>query len=250
MSAAPARGVGYARPDPPRGAAGARRARASRGGRARAPRRRRRPGRGAGSGRGASRPGRSGAGWPGMGGPEAEPRSRRPARLCLRSGLLCFGQVSRSMGLEVPAEPHPDAGIDLPYDDYLDAIARLREMDFPMSKPADSWPDFVGWRVNYEQAGLAIAEAIDAVPALSSGPRRHRATPMPPLRPLPGRPPSGGHRECPCLDNRSGTGHDIPAQSGPLRRPLLTATYQSDIILIGDRNGRTPRATGGIPCTH
>jgi len=122
--------------------------------------------------------------------PQAAPNV--PARLCLRSGLLCFGQVARSMGLEVPAEPGPDAGIDLPYDDYLDAIARLREMDFPIERdPADSWPDFVGWRVNYEQAAYAIAEAIDAVPALWSGLRRHRATPMPPLRPLPGRPPSG-----------------------------------------------------------
>ena len=122
--------------------------------------------------------------------PQAAPNV--PARLCLRSGLLCFGQVARSMGLEVPAEPDPDAGIDLPYDDYLNAIARLREMNFPIERdPAHSWPDFVGWRVNYEQAAYAIAEAIDAVPALWSGPRRHQATPMPPLRPLPGRPPSG-----------------------------------------------------------
>jgi hypothetical protein len=120
--------------------------------------------------------------------PQAAPSV--PARLCLRSGLLCFGEVARSMGVDVPAEPDPDAGIDLTYNEYLDAITRLREMDFPTERDsADSWPDFVGWRVNYEQAAYAIAEAIDTVPAPWSGPRRHQATPMRPLRPLPGRPP-------------------------------------------------------------
>jgi hypothetical protein len=31
------------------------------------------------------------------------------------------------------------------------------------------------------------------------------------------------------------------------RLPLLTGIYQIDITLIGDRSGRTPKATGGIP---
>ncbi len=92
------------------------------------------------------------------------------------------------MGIDVPAEPHPDAGIQLSYAEYLDAIARLREMDFPIERdPAGAWPDFVGWRVNFEQAAYAIAAAIDAVPALWSGPRRHPTAPVPPLRPLPGK---------------------------------------------------------------
>ena len=50
----------------------------------------------------------------------------------------------------------------------------MDEVDFPRSSdPADAWPDFVGWRVNYESAAYQIAAAIDAVPALWSGPRRH-----------------------------------------------------------------------------
>ena len=52
----------------------------------------------------------------------------------------------------------------------------MREVDFPIERePADAWPDFVGWRVNYEQAAYAVASAVDAVPALWSGPRRHHA---------------------------------------------------------------------------
>ena len=117
--------------------------------------------------------------------PDAAPAV--PARLCLRSGLLCFGEVASSIGIKVPAEPAPDAGISLTYAEFLDAVARLREVEFPMERePEAAWPHFVGWRVNYEQAAYALAEALDAVPALWSGPRRRPATPIPPLRPMPG----------------------------------------------------------------
>ena len=112
-----------------------------------------------------------------------------PTRLCLRSGMVCFGEVARSMGLAVPAEPGPDDGISLSYDEFLDAVARLDEVGFPIERePEAAWPHFVGWRVNYEQAAYAIAEAVDAVPALWSGPRRRPVVPIPPLRPGAGLP--------------------------------------------------------------
>jgi hypothetical protein len=111
------------------------------------------------------------------------------ARLCLRSGFQCFGRVGRAMGFEVPFEADPDAGITLTFEEFLDAVKRLDDVGFPMSRdPADAWPDFVGWRVNYEQAAYQIAEAIDAVPALWSGPRHHAVDPIPPVRPPLGRP--------------------------------------------------------------
>jgi hypothetical protein len=107
-----------------------------------------------------------------------------PARLCLRSGLLCFNEVARAMGIEIPNMPDRAAGITLRYDEFLDAIARMREVDFPIERtPEQAWPDFVGWRVNYERAAYAVATAVDAVPALWSGPRRHPTDPIPPIRP-------------------------------------------------------------------
>ena len=54
-----------------------------------------------------------------------------PTRLCLRSGMVCFGEVARSMGLAVPAEPDPEAGISLGYDEFLDAVARLQRGRLP-----------------------------------------------------------------------------------------------------------------------
>ena len=70
------------------------------------------------------------------------------------------------MGFDIPAEPDPAAGISLTYAEFLDAVDRMREVDFPIERdPEQAWPDFVGWRVNYEQAAYAIAAAISAVPA-------------------------------------------------------------------------------------
>jgi len=111
-----------------------------------------------------------------------------PARLCLRGGFQCLGRIARAMGFDVPEEADPEAGITITYEQFLEAFNRLDEMEFPMSKsPAEAWPDFVGWRVNYESAAYLIAEAIDAVPALWSGPRRHGETPIAPRRPPSGR---------------------------------------------------------------
>jgi hypothetical protein len=112
-----------------------------------------------------------------------------PARLCLRSGFQCFGRIARAMGFEVPDEADPEAGITLTFEEFLDAVRRLDDVGFKMTRdPADAWPDFVGWRVNYEQAAYRIAEAVDAVPALWSGPRHYPVKPIPPIRPPLGRP--------------------------------------------------------------
>jgi hypothetical protein len=111
-----------------------------------------------------------------------------PARLCLRSGFVCLRQIAQAMGSGIPDEPDPDAGITLSYQEFLDAVARLQKVDFPIERaPADAWPDFVGWRANYELAAYSLAYALDAVPAMWSGPRRRPTPLVAPLRPPPGR---------------------------------------------------------------
>jgi len=111
-----------------------------------------------------------------------------PARLCLRGGFQCLTRIARAMSLEVPEEANPEAGITLTYEEFLEAISRMREVGFPITRdPAEAWPDFVGWRVNYESAAYHIAAAVDAVPAFWSGPRHHATPPFPPRRPPSGR---------------------------------------------------------------
>jgi len=112
-----------------------------------------------------------------------------PARLCLRSGFLCLGRIARALGLDIPEEADPDTGITLSYEEFLAAISRMHEVGFDITRdPAEAWPHFAGWRVNYERAVYAIAAAVDAVPALWSGPRRHPTAPIPPFRPPMGTP--------------------------------------------------------------
>jgi hypothetical protein len=120
--------------------------------------------------------------------PDAAPTV--PARLCLRGGSQCFTRIARAMGLDVAEEPDPERGISLTYEEFLEAVATMREVDFPIERdPAEAWPDFVGWRVNYEHAAYAVAASVYAVRALWSGPRRHPVAPIPPIRPPLGRPP-------------------------------------------------------------
>ena len=119
--------------------------------------------------------------------PESAPTV--PARLCLRSGFVCFREVAQAMGFTVPDEPDPGGQITLTYQEFLDAVERLREVDFPIERdPEAAWPDFAGWRVTYEQAAYALAAEVDAVPALWSGPRRTGDPAIPPTRPAVGHP--------------------------------------------------------------
>ncbi len=129
------------------------------------------------------------------------------ARLCLRSGFICFGDVARAMGLEVPDEPDPSAGISVTYEQFADAVARMEKVNFPIDRtPEEAWPDFVGWRVNYEQAAYAIAYALDVVPALWSGPRPHPRPEIAPIRPPEGKPPDGKETDHKPAKDTSATG--------------------------------------------
>ena len=119
--------------------------------------------------------------------PKAAPEIE--ARLCLRGGFQAFNRVAQAMGVDVPDEPDPGAGIRLTYDEFVNAVDRMREVDFDIERdPAEAWPDFVGWRVNYEKAAYALAAKVDAVPALWSGPRHYPIPAIPPIRPGRGRP--------------------------------------------------------------
>jgi hypothetical protein len=117
------------------------------------------------------------------------------ARLCLRGGFTCLGTIARARGFTIPDEADPNDGITLTFEEFVDAIERLARVDFPLERSnEEAWLDFVGWRINYEEAAYAIARAIDAPPALWSGSRRHPIPTIAPLRPSTlraGEPPSG-----------------------------------------------------------
>jgi len=62
--------------------------------------------------------------------------------------------------------------------------APLTVIDYLAARIAEqAWPDFRGWRVNYESVAYALAERLDAVPASWTGPRRTGDASVEPVRP-------------------------------------------------------------------
>jgi hypothetical protein len=114
------------------------------------------------------------------------------ARLCLRMGLTALNRIARTLGWKVDPDPNPEGPIDLTYDEFAKAVDMLRDTGFPMERTAEeAWPDFRGWRVNYESAAYRLCDRVTAPPAPWSGPRRHlRAGVVAPHRP-PQRAPGG-----------------------------------------------------------
>jgi hypothetical protein len=112
-------------------------------------------------------------------------RAPRPAaRLALRMGFVALRSIAETLGLEVDHDPDPDAPLQLSYAQYLEGIQRIASTSFPMDRtPEEAWPDFRGWRVNYEAVAYALAALLDAVPAPWTGPRRTGDATMAPLRP-------------------------------------------------------------------
>jgi hypothetical protein len=113
--------------------------------------------------------------------------SREPKlapRLALRMGFVALGQIARTMGEPVPDEPDADAPISLTFADFQQATAMLREVDYPIERSdEEAWPNFRGWRANYDAVALVLAKRLDAPPALWTGTRRWPSTPITPRRP-------------------------------------------------------------------
>jgi hypothetical protein len=92
--------------------------------------------------------------------------------------------IARARNIFIPDEADPNDGISLTFEEFVDAIDRLASVEFPLERAnEEAWLDFVGWRVNYEAAAYAIAQIIDAPPAMWSGPRRHPIPVIAPQRP-------------------------------------------------------------------
>ncbi len=120
------------------------------------------------------------------------------ARLCLRMGFTLFDRIAVSLGWEVDPDPDPEGPISLEFEEYERAVDKLAEVGFPMERSAqESWPDFRGWRVNYESVAYRLADRLTAPPAPWSGTRRHlRTGPVLPKRPPqrhPGERPARSH---------------------------------------------------------
>jgi hypothetical protein len=124
-------------------------------------------------------------------------------RAVIRQGVACLADVCRAIGVKVPgtdgeniveqyvleplgssrsASPE-EINLWLTFEEYMAGIARLQEVGFPIENdPVEAWPRFARVRVLYERAAYDLCRAIDAVPAVWTGPRN---PPLEQIRPLP-----------------------------------------------------------------
>jgi hypothetical protein len=121
------------------------------------------------------------------------------ARLCLRMGFTALDRIGLMLGWHLDPDPMPDAPIDLTYTDFAEAVRMLEGVGFPLERSAEeAWPDFHGWRVNYETAAYRLADRLVVPPAPWSGPRRHvGANIVEPRRPPHRRPASAAAASAP-----------------------------------------------------
>jgi hypothetical protein len=131
------------------------------------------------------------------------------ARLCLRMGFTAFNRIATALGWHVDPDPNPEGPIALTYEEFEQAVEMLEGVGFPMERSAEeAWPDFRGWRVNYETVAYRLADRVTAPPAPWSGPRRHlKASPVAPRRPPQRAPRSATGRRPSVLRSSSGTRH-------------------------------------------
>jgi len=114
------------------------------------------------------------------------------ARLCVRMGFTCLRDIARAIHIPFDPDPLPEGEIDLSYGEFVDAVARLEEAGLPLERsPAEAWPHFKGWRINYESIAYVLANIMFAPPGPWTGVRRYPddvAAPQFPKRPVDRRP--------------------------------------------------------------
>jgi hypothetical protein len=116
------------------------------------------------------------------------------ARLCLRMGFTLVQRIAVTLGWTVDPDPNPEGPIQLTFEEFADAVLMLERVGFPTERTAEeAWPDFRGWRVNYESIAYRLADRLTAPPTPWSGPRRHlHSGPVEPRRPPQRNPKSDG----------------------------------------------------------
>ncbi len=81
------------------------------------------------------------------------------ADLCLRSGYLALRHIADFFKVPYNTNPHAGDPISITRAEFDQAYDQLAAQDLPVKINRDqAWRDYAGWRVNYDQVLLALAE--------------------------------------------------------------------------------------------
>lgn len=81
------------------------------------------------------------------------------ADLCLRSGYLALRHIADFFNVDYNPNPHAGDPISVTRGEFDQAYDQLAAQDLPVKFNRDqAWRDYSGWRVNYDQVLLALAD--------------------------------------------------------------------------------------------
>jgi hypothetical protein len=158
------------------------------------------------------------------------------ARLCLRMGFTTFNRVATTLGIPVDLDPDPDGSLRVTFEEFVDAVDMLKQAGFAMERsPEEAWPDFKGWRVNYENVAYELADHLMAPPAPWSGNRHYlHSGPIAPRRPPQRRPRSS------IQEHRPGMNSPPSRARGSWARPTRRSRRPSESEDIEQRGATDP----------
>ncbi len=109
--------------------------------------------------------------------------------LCIRAGYIALRSIADFYRIPFNAHPKPDGAISISRAEYDEACERLLAGGVALKPDRDrAWSDFAGWRVNYDDVLLSLANLTMApiapwssdrahgpfLPALGNKPKKHR----------------------------------------------------------------------------
>lgn len=86
-----------------------------------------------------------------------------PLGVCIRSGYIALRRIADFFDIPFSTDPAPDEPISILRSEFDEAWDRMAAAGLPLREDRDqAWRDFSGWRVNYDDVLLALAEVTMA----------------------------------------------------------------------------------------
>jgi hypothetical protein len=84
------------------------------------------------------------------------------AELCIRTGYLCLRRIASLFALPFDPDPSPTDPISVLRVEFDEAYQRMASAGLPLRDQDQSWRDFAGWRVNYDEPLIRLATLAEA----------------------------------------------------------------------------------------
>jgi hypothetical protein len=100
-----------------------------------------------------------------------QPRDAQ-AELCIRAGYLALRAIGDLLGFHSNPNPRPTDPISIKPEEFFAVYDHLAQIGVPLKRDREQcWRDFAGWRVNYDEVLLGLADVTMAPFALWSSDR-------------------------------------------------------------------------------